>query len=256
MATLFTKENKQSPVVGLSFTTGQRPLADRMRPKDLSEFVGQARIVGKDKILWRLIEKDQVPSMIFWGPPGCGKTTLARIIAQKTKADFTEVRAIEKGVGDIKKIIAEAKSQFRAYQKRTILFVDEIHRFNKAQQAIFLPFVEEGTLILIGATTENPSFEIISPLLSRCRVFVLESLSPGDIGLIIKRALTDKERGLGKLKIKISPPGLNLLIEFSNGDARCPLNGLEVAIKMSRPDKYGVYHLTRDIIAQAMRQGF
>ncbi|MGC9049239.1 MAG: replication-associated recombination protein A [Patescibacteria group bacterium] len=231
----------------------QTPLADRLRPTDFSEFVGQEHLVGQNKILRQLIEKDEVPSMIFWGPPGSGKTTLARIIARKSGANFIQVSAVESGVGEIKKILEGAKIKQKAYQRKTILFVDEIHRFNKAQQATFLSYVEEGSIILIGATTENPSFEVISPLLSRCQVFVLEPLGPKEIGLIIKNALSNKERGLGNYKIKIEKSALNFLIQFSNGDARIPLNALEISLKITKPDKDGVYHFTKKIFEEALQ---
>jgi putative ATPase len=229
------------------------PLADRLRPKDFSEFVGQEHLVGRGKILRQLIEKDEIPSMVFWGPPGSGKTTLAQIIAQRTKSRFVHLSAVDSGVSEIKKILEEAKLHWQAYQQRVILFVDEIHRFNKSQQAVFLPYIEKGEIIFIGATTENPSFEVISPLLSRCRVFVLKPLSPKDIGRIIKRALTDKKNGLGNYKIKISKSGLDLLIQNSNGDARIALNALEMAIRIAKPDKDGFYHLNKEVFLEVLQ---
>ena len=231
----------------------QLPLAERLRPKDFFQFVGQEHLVSKGKLLRQLIEKDEIPSMIFWGPPGSGKTTLAQIIAQKTDSRFVYFSAVDSGIGEIKKILEEAKINRQAYQRKTILFIDEIHRFNKTQQTIFLPYVEKGEIIFIGATTENPSFEVISPLLSRCRVFIFHPLSPKEIGQIIKRALTDQENGLGKIKIKIAKSALNLLIQFSNGDARIPLNVLEIALKIAKPDKEGVYHLDKEIITEALQ---
>jgi putative ATPase len=241
MSTLFNKQNYQ------------KPLAERMRPMDFNEFVGQEKIIGPGRALRQLIEKDEIPSMIFWGPPGSGKTTLARIIAQKTGANFVQYSAVESGTAEIKKIMEEAKIKQNAYGKKTIIFIDEIHRFNKAQQAIFLPYVEDGSIILIGATTENPSFEVISPLLSRCRIFVLEPLGKKEIGLIIKNALSDKERGLGNYKIKIEKSALDFLIQSSNGDARIPLNALEIALKITKPDKNNIYHLTKKIIEEALQ---
>ncbi len=229
------------------------PLADRLRPKDFSEFVGQEHLVGVGKLLRQLIEKDEVSSMIFWGPPGSGKTTLAQIIAQKTGVRFIQFSAVDSGVSEIKKILEEAKLEWQAYQRKTILFIDEIHCFNKAQQAIFLPYVEKGEIIFIGATTENPSFEVISPLLSRCQVFVLKPLSHKEISQIIKRALTDKNQGLGNYKIKIGKQALNLLIQSSNGDARIPLNALEIAIKIIKPDKEKVYHLNEQVIVETLQ---
>jgi len=204
----------------------EKPLADRIRPEGLDDFVGQEHLTGEGRILRCLIEEDKIPSMIFWGPPGSGKTTLARIIAKKTQARFIPFGATETGTSEVKKAMEEAKLEKKAYNRKTIIFVDEIHRFNKAQQAIFLPEVEEGSIILIATTTENPSFEIISPLLSRCHLFIFEPLSCLSLKKIIKRALTDKKNGLGNYKIKIKPKAIDLLIDFSFGDARIPLNTL------------------------------
>lgn len=208
------------------------PLADRMRPKNLDEFLGQEKILGQDKLLRQAIEKDQVPSMILWGPPGSGKTTLAHIIAKKTKAEFVKISAVVSGKKDLNEIIQRAESGKRLGQK-TILFVDEIHRWNKSQQDALLPHVEKGTLILIGATTENPSFEVIGALLSRVRVFVLERLDKNQLTQIIKRALKDKEKGLGRKKISIKPRDIEVLSEMSNGDARTALNVLEYASSLN-----------------------
>lgn len=229
---------------------GDSPLADRLRPRNLSEFVGQEHLVGQGKILRQLIEKNEIPSMIFWGPPGSGKTTLAKIIAQEIEANFIQLSAVESGVNEIKNILERCK---KSLFPKTILFIDEIHRFNKAQQAIFLSPVEKGEIILIGATTENPSFEIIPPLLSRCQVFLFYPLSFNHIATIIKNALTDKERGLGKYKIKIDRRALNLLIQMSNGDARIPLNALEIALKITKPDREKIYHLSLEIIKEALQ---
>ncbi|MCK5459525.1 replication-associated recombination protein A [Candidatus Parcubacteria bacterium] len=208
------------------------PLADRMRPKTLAGFVGQEKLLRKGKILRKTIESDSVPSMIFWGPPGSGKTTLASIIAKITKGKFIKLSATSSGVKDLRKEIKNAEERKYDSQK-TILFIDEIHRFNKSQQDILLPYVENGTIILIGATTENPSFEINNALLSRCRVFVLEKLTAGNIEEILKIALKNEVGGLGKLKIKIEKGCLKFLAEMSGGDARTALNALEFSVKMS-----------------------
>lgn len=198
------------------------PLADRIRPKSLSEFVGQEHLVGKRGIIRKLIESDQLPSMIFWGPPGSGKTTLAYVIANTTKSHFFHYSAVATTLDDVRKVVKEAKERKEAYNQKTIFFLDEIHRFNKAQQDAFLPHVEKGTITLIGATTENPSFEVIGPLLSRSRVFVLNQLEPEELKIIIKR-------GLKELKRKIEPKALDFLIQTSNGDARIALNAIEIA---------------------------
>ncbi|MCL5016094.1 MAG: replication-associated recombination protein A [Patescibacteria group bacterium] len=207
------------------------PLADRIRPESLNELIGQEGIVGPESVLRNAITRDEIPSMILWGPPGSGKTTLARIIAKMTRAYFVQFSAVTGNVAEVREIIKAAKDRKKIYGQKTILFVDEIHRFNKAQQDAFLPHVEDGTIILIGATTENPSFEVTSALLSRTRVFVLKALSSADIEKIIKRALVDKERGLGNEDIDISDKSLKFLAETADGDARAALNALELAIK-------------------------
>jgi putative ATPase len=211
-------------------TTNHFPLADQLRPQKLSEFVGQKHLVGKNGVIRKLIEKDQLISLIFWGPPGCGKTTLARIIANLTKSHFIHSSAVTTTLDDVRRVVKEAKERLQAYGQKTVFFLDEIHRFNKAQQDAFLPFVENGTIILIGATTENPSFEVIGPLLSRCRVFVLNQLNDDELRKII-------ERGLKLLKIKAKADALNFLIQSSNGDARIALNAVEIASKISLPKK-------------------
>ena len=204
------------------------PLADRLRPRELTEFSGQQHLLGEGKILRRLIEQDQISSMIFWGPPGVGKTTLARIIGNRTNASFINFSAVTSGIKEIKEVMARAEAS-RRLGERTILFVDEIHRFNKAQQDAFLPYVEKGSIILIGATTENPSFEINSALLSRCKVFVLNALSEDDLVSLLERALRDPN-GFGGQDIAISPEILRAIAAFSNGDARMALNTLEMVI--------------------------
>ena len=209
-----------------------RPLAERMRPRNLDEFVGQRHAVASGSIIRTAIEQDRIFSMIFWGPPGCGKTTLARIIASATRSFFVHFSAVLSGVKEIRGVIAEAQNQLKLYRKQTVLFVDEIHRFNKAQQDAFLHHVESGLITLIGATTENPSFEVISPLLSRCRVITLKMLSAEDIGDIIKNALDDPARGLGSLNMKFEPDALTHLIRVADGDARMALNSLEVVASL------------------------
>jgi len=210
-----------------------KPLADRMRPNDLEQFFGQEEIVGPKAMLRRAIESDAIPSMILWGPPGSGKTTLAFIIAQKTGSDFKQLSAVGSGLKDLREIIKGAEENQRL-GKRTILFIDEIHRWNKAQQDALLPSVERGVLTLIGATTENPSFEVRGALLSRCRVFVLKQLTSVQIEKIITHAINDTEKGLGKKKIKIDDKAKSLLAEMSNGDARNALNVLEYASGLSK----------------------
>ena len=214
-----------------NFTNSNAPLADRLRPRTLDEFVGQEKIIGAGKILRLAVERDRVPSIIFWGPPGCGKTTLARIIANLTQAEFVPLSAVSSGVKDIRREVEAAAKRLKE-GKKTIIFIDEIHRFNKGQQDALLPHVERGIITLIGATTENPSFEVISALLSRCRVFVLEKLTAAHIKKLAERALT-KEPALRS--IKIAPDALQYLAEMSDGDARVALNALELAAQTSPP---------------------
>ena len=222
------------------------PLASRMRPRNLSEFVGQKHLLGENKILRKMIESDHVPSMIFWGPPGVGKTTLARIIAHMTQAEFINFSAVTSGIKEIKKVMEDADKN-KKLGVTTIVFVDEIHRFNKAQQDAFLPFVEKGSIVLIGATTENPSFEVNNALLSRCRVFVLKELSIEDILELLKRALQD-ERGFGNQKIEITEEDLNMIANFANGDARSALTSLDMLVINGDMDAGGTIHISKETI--------
>ena len=200
-----------------------------MRPSTLQEFVGQSHLLGEGKLLRRAIEQDHLTSMILWGPPGTGKTSLAQIIAKQTQAHFVALSAVLAGVKEIRAVIGEARLQRHRHGKRTLLFIDEIHRFNKAQQDALLPHVERGDIIFIGATTENPSFEVIAPLLSRTRVFTLQALTPEELGTIVDRALHDPLHGLGKATVRLEPAGREFLINLANGDARVALNILELA---------------------------
>ncbi len=213
-----------------------QPLAERVRPNTLKTFVGQTHILGKGKLIRTAIESDHIFSMILWGPPGCGKTTLARIIAKETRAHFVHFSAVLSGVKEIRSVIKIAKDQRSLYRQETILFVDEIHRFNKAQQDAFLHHVENGLITLIGATTENPSFEVIAPLLSRCRVVTMKILSDEDISLIIESALKDKDRGLGEDSWELDQDAIQYLVQISDGDARMALNNLELATRLKRMD--------------------
>jgi putative ATPase len=224
------------------------PLAERMRPRALNEFYGQGHLLGPGKALRRMIEADRVPSLIFWGPPGCGKTTLAHILAQETKARFVFFSAIMAGVKEIREIFKEAEETSRAGQ-RSIMSVDELHRFNKAQQDAFLPAVEKGLVTIIGATTENPSFEVIAPLLSRCRVLRLQQLQPEELSGLIQRSLSDRERGLGNLELTIDDEAMAFLAEAAQGDGRKALNTLEVAAGLVSDDQ-----ITLDVMQEALQQ--
>jgi putative ATPase len=230
-----------------------RPLADRMRPRTLDEFVGQEHLVAPGKPLRTQLERDDIGSLIFWGPPGTGKTTLAQIIARMTKAEFIEFSAVLTGIKEIKQVMADAE-RARQYGTRTIVFIDEIHRFNKAQQDAFLPHVEKGNIRLIGATTENPSFEIISALLSRSRVYVLKPLTEEQILLLLKRALADEERGLGPMKLQASDAVLAKIAAYSSGDARSAYNVLEVAATLARVPGAVGGEISDDIVTDALQK--
>ncbi len=228
------------------------PLASRLRPESLDEYIGQKHLLGSGKILRQLIDKDQISSMIFWGPPGVGKTTLARIIARRTRASFIEFSAVTSGIKEIKEVMVQAE-QNRRLGIRTLLFTDEIHRFNKAQQDAFLPYVEKGSIILIGATTENPSFEINSALLSRCRVFVLKALGEEELYELLIHALKSS-RGLGDMNILIEEEHLKVIARFSNGDARTALNTLEMAVLNGEMDGLGGIHVNEEVLSQCMNR--
>jgi putative ATPase len=230
------------------------PLATRMRPRDLEGYVGQEHLMAKGRVLRRAIEADRIPSMIFWGPPGCGKTTLANVIANSTGAVFAPVSAVSATVADLRRIVAQAQERHKVRGQRTILFIDEIHRFSKTQQDAVLPYVEDGTVTLIGATTENPSFEVTSPLLSRSRVIPLKPLNPDEIQVLILRALKDKLLGIGELKAELAPDALHHLIAASNNDARMSLNTLEIAALSTAPDAEGKRLITLNTIEDAMQK--
>lgn len=230
------------------------PLADRMRPKSLQEFVGQEHLLGEGKVLRRMISSGELFSFILWGPPGSGKTTLARLVAEATGAHFVAFSAVLSGVKEVREVIKEATERLNYRGQRTVLFVDEIHRFNKAQQDAFLPHVEGGTIVLIGATTQNPSFEVIAPLLSRLRVFTLRPLTEDELLSIIERALKDRERGLGKLKVEASEGVLRLIARLSDGDARAALNALELAVLTTPPEPSGVRKITPEVAMEAAQK--
>lgn len=226
------------------------PLADRMRPRELSEYVGQSHLLGEGKLLRRILEQGHIPSMIFWGPPGVGKTTLARIIANRTRSGFVNFSAVTSGIKEIKDIMKQAEDN-RAFGARTLVFVDEIHRFNKAQQDAFLPYVERGSITLIGATTENPSFEVNAALLSRCKVFVLRELTEEDLTALLSHALTDR-RGFGTMDVHVDPALLSVISAFANGDARTALNTLEMAVLNGEISPDGSVTVKKETLEQCL----
>ena len=246
------EENKMEQLTLFDNREQTTPLASRLRPDTFEDYAGQKHLIGKGKILRRLIEEDQISSMIFWGPPGVGKTTLARIIAKQTKAEFVEFSAVTSGTKEIKEVMSQAERN-RKMGIRTLLFADEIHRFNKAQQDAFLPYVEKGSIILVGATTENPSFEINSALLSRCKVFILKALQEEDLKALLLHALKSK-KGLGNMQISIKDAHLEAIARFSNGDARTALNTLEMAVFNGRMNEDAVLCVDEEILAQCMNR--
>ena len=230
------------------------PLAERMRPTNISEYIGQRQLLGEGCLLRRAIEEDKLFSMIFWGPPGSGKTTLARILANETKSNFVSFSAVLSGVKEIRAVVDEAENQLRDFRRKTVLFVDEVHRFNKAQQDAFLPHVESGLITLIGATTENPSFEVIAPLLSRVRVLVLKPYTAPVLGEILRNALEDRERGLGGLSLKVEEKALAHIVDTSDGDARTALNSLEAAASLARPGEGGTRIVDLPTVEKALER--
>jgi putative ATPase len=230
------------------------PLAAKVRPRSFDELVGQEHIVGPDKVLRRSIESDQVPSIVLWGPPGSGKTTLALIISSVTRSHFEHMSAVTAGVADLRRIAQESRDRLGMNGQRTILFVDEIHRFSKSQQDVILPHVEDGTLTFVGATTENPSFEVISPLLSRCRVFTLNPLTEEQVGEIVDSALRDKDRGIADMRVSLKPDARALVLTIANGDARVALNAIELAASATTPDSQGDRTVTLVIMEDALQR--
>ena len=232
----------------------ESPLANRMRPKTLEEVVGQQHIIGKDKLLYRAIRADKLSSVIFYGPPGTGKTTLAKVIAGATKAEFVSINATAAGKKDMEAVVEQAKNSLGMYGRRTILFIDEIHRFNKGQQDYLLPFVEDGTIILIGATTENPYFEVNGALLSRSVIFELKSLDKEDIRILLRRAVTDEERGMGAYHAVLEPDAEDFLADISNGDARAALTAIELGVLTTERSEDGKIHITLDVAQECIQK--
>lgn len=232
----------------------ESPLASRLRPTTLDEVVGQQHIIGKDKLLYRAIKADKLSSIIFYGPPGTGKTTLAKVIANTTSADFTQINATSAGKKDMEEVISQAKNNQGMYGKKTILFIDEIHRFNKGQQDYLLPFVEDGTIILIGATTENPYFEVNGALLSRSVIFELKKLTKEDLRTLLLRAVNDKEKGMGSYHAKIDEDALEFLSDVANGDARAALTAIELGILTTERSEDGIIHITLDVASECIQK--
>ena len=251
LASLF--EEPEDPV-GDAERAGERPLADRMRPRTLDEFVGQEKLVGRGRALRKMIEEDRLQSIILWGPPGSGKTTLAEVIAAQTSARYLPFSAVSSGIREVREVMSEADEYRRRAGQRTVVFIDEIHRFNKAQQDAFLPYVETGTIILIGATTENPSFEVNSALLSRAKVFVLDPLTSEQLVQIMRRAIENPERGLGDSPIEITDEMLGLVAAYASGDARVALNTLELAVSIADPNPEGLRVITAEVMREAMQR--
>ena len=232
----------------------EAPLASRLRPRTLDEVVGQKHIIGKDKLLYRAIKADKLSSIILYGPPGSGKTTIARVIANTTSSIFLQINATTSGKKEMEDVVKEAKSNLGMYGKRTILFIDEIHRFNKSQQDYLLPYVEDGTIILIGATTENPYFEVNSALISRSIIFELKPLDKEDIKILLTRAVTDEERGMGAYKVKIDEEALDFLADMANGDARAALNAIELGVLTTERSEDGFIHITIDVASECIQK--
>lgn len=251
---LFNEEADSSGTSGKNVTNPHSPLATRMRPRSLEEFVGQDHIVGEGKMLRRMIESGVIGSLIFYGPPSSGKTTLAHVISREINAEFTVLNAVLDGIKDLRKVVAKAETIQQMNGRKTILFVDEIHRWNKAQQDALLPHLESGVITLIGATTENPFYSLVNPLLSRCQLFELYDLTTEHVRTMIHRALADEQRGLGAKQVEVTGPAVDHLSEYAGGDIRNALNALEVAVLSSEPDEEGTIHITLEIARECIQK--